>query len=32
MKVILKQACGGKKKDAGFNLKPQFTTFDCERL
>jgi len=32
LKVILKSTCGGKKKDAGFNLKPQFTSWECERL
>ena len=31
-KVILKTLCGGKKKDSGFNLKPQLTNFDCDRL
>lgn len=32
MKVILKATCGGKKKDSGFNLKPQFTTWECDRM
>ena len=32
MKVILKATCGGKKKDSGFNLKPQFNTWSCDRL
>ena len=32
LKVILKSTCGGKKKDSGFNLKPQFTSWECERL
>lgn len=32
MKIILKATCGGKKKDSGFNLKPQFTTWDCDRM
>jgi len=32
LKVILKSACGGKKKLAGFNLKPQYTTWECERI
>lgn len=32
MKIILKATCGGKKKDSGFNLKPQFTTWECDRM
>ncbi|KAL7545932.1 hypothetical protein ACHAWF_009281 [Thalassiosira exigua] len=32
LKVILKSTCGGKKKDSSFNLKPQLTSWDCERL
>ena len=32
MKSIIKTACGGKKKESGFNLKPQFTCWECERL
>merc|ERR1712194_45297 len=32
LKVILKATCGGKKKDSGFNLKPQVTSWECERL
>lgn len=32
LKVALKATCGGKKKDAGFNLKPQFTSWECDRL
>jgi len=32
LKIILKATCGGKKKDSGFNLKPQFTTWDCDRM
>jgi len=32
LKVILKATCGGKKKDSGFNLKPRFTSWECERL
>ncbi|KAL9179854.1 hypothetical protein ACHAXT_007824 [Thalassiosira profunda] len=32
LKVVLKAACGGKKKDAGFNLKPQYTSWECDRL
>jgi len=32
LKVILKAACGGKKKDSGFNLKPQLTSWEFERL
>jgi len=32
LKVILKATCGGKKKDSGFNLKPQFTSWECDRI
>ncbi|KAL7540269.1 hypothetical protein ACHAXR_009992 [Thalassiosira sp. AJA248-18] len=32
LKVCLKNTCGGKKKDSGFNLKPQNTSWECERL
>lgn len=32
LKIILKATCGGKKKDSGFKLKPQFTTWDCDRM
>ena len=32
MKVVLKHACGGKKKASGFNQKPSLTDWDCERL
>lgn len=32
MKVLVKQVCGGKKKATGFNLKPSFSTWDCDRL
>ncbi|KAL3798961.1 hypothetical protein HJC23_005100 [Cyclotella cryptica] len=32
LKSVLKSACGGKKKDSGFNLKPQYTCWKCERL
>ncbi len=32
MKIILKATCGGKKKDSGYNLKPQFTTWVCDRM
>ena len=32
MKVILKSATGGKKKESGFNLKPHYSTWDCERI
>lgn len=32
LKSIIKTACGGKKKESGFNLKPQFTCWECERL
>jgi hypothetical protein len=32
LKIILKATCGGKKKDSGFNLKPQYTTWDCDRM
>jgi len=31
-KVILKQLCGGKKKDSGFNLKPSYTNWECDRI
>jgi hypothetical protein len=31
-KVILKMACGGKKKQAGFNLKPSPTNWECDRV
>jgi len=31
-KATLKKVCGGKKKDSGFNLKPTFTNWDCERI
>ena len=32
MKIILKATCGGKKKESGFNLKPQFTSWVCDRI
>lgn len=32
LKSVLKSACGGKKKESGFNLKPQYTSWECERL
>lgn len=32
MKVVLKQACGGKKKASGFNQKPSLTDWECDRL
>lgn len=31
-KVLVKQACGGKKKAYGFSLKPSPTSWDCDRL
>lgn len=31
-KVIVKQACGGKKKASGFNQKPAVTTWECDRV
>ena len=31
-KVLLKQACGGKKKQAGFKLKPSPTNWECDRV
>jgi len=32
MKVLLKAICGGKKKATDFNLKPQPSSWDCERI
>lgn len=32
LKVLVKSACGGKKKASDFNLKPQYTNWDCDRL
>jgi hypothetical protein len=32
LKVLIKAACGGKKKDAGFQLKPSPTRWDFDRL
>lgn len=32
MKVLLKQASGGKKKASGFNQKPSLTIWDCDRV
>jgi hypothetical protein len=32
LKVLVKHVCGGKKKASEFNLKPQFTTWECDRI
>ena len=32
LKVLVKSVCGGKKKASDFNLKPQFTTWECDRI
>lgn len=32
IKVILKSATGGKKKESGFNLKPHYSSWECERV
>ncbi|KAL7493940.1 hypothetical protein ACHAWT_005337 [Skeletonema menzelii] len=32
MKVVLKSATGGKKKESGFNLKPHYSNWECERV
>lgn len=32
MKVTVKQICGGKKKGTSFNLKPPFSSWECDRL
>jgi hypothetical protein len=32
MKVLLKAICGGKKKSTDFNLKPQPSSWECERI
>jgi len=32
MKVVLKSATGGKKKESGFNLKPHYCNWECERV
>ena len=32
MKVLLKAVCGGKKKATDFNLKPQPSSWECERI
>ena len=32
LKVLVKSVCGGKKKDSDFNLKPQFTNWECDRI
>ncbi len=32
MKVVLKAATGGKKKESGFNLKPHYSNWECERV
>jgi len=32
MKVVLKSATGGKKKESGFNLKPHYSSWECERV
>ena len=31
-KCAVKNLCGGKKKDSGFNLKPALTSWDCSRI
>jgi len=31
-KVLLKAACGGKKKSTCYNLKPQVTNWECDRI
>jgi len=32
LKVLVKSACGGKKKASDFNLKPQYTNWECDRI
>jgi hypothetical protein len=32
LKVVLKSATGGKKKESGFNLKPHYSLWECERV
>jgi hypothetical protein len=32
VKVLIKAACGGKKKDSGFQLKPALTRWDFDRI
>ena len=32
LKVALKAACGGKKKMSGFNLKPAYSCWECDRV
>lgn len=32
LKVVLKSATGGKKKESGFNLKPHYSSWECERV
>jgi hypothetical protein len=32
MKVVLKSATGGKKKESGFNLKPHYSSWEGERV
>ena len=32
LKVLIKAACGGKKKDSGFQLKPSLTKWDFDRV
>lgn len=32
LKVLVKSVCGGKKKASDFNLKPQYTIWNCDRI
>ena len=32
IKVVLKAVTGGKKKESGFNLKPHYSSWECERV
>ncbi|GKZ00437.1 hypothetical protein MPSEU_000996300 [Mayamaea pseudoterrestris] len=32
LKMLIKAACGGKKKDSGFQLKPSLTRWDFDRI